>query len=220
MTSWQKFLFHAPPWHWKIAIVAVMPVLYWRLRRMWPFVGGWSQRFGRRVAAGVKPPHLLQLADRSIGERVFVHEEDVNARVQRNVCHELTHAFSSHLRLPAWLNEGIAMVGVDRFADKPTVRGETFDVLERQQSTLSPRDYRSMRVKDPNTMVYIYVRGYWVTRFIEETRPGLLKELLAGGRWRGDNEDRLAEAYELVDRSAFWREIDRMVVSHFRGADG
>ena len=84
--------------------------------------GGWEQQFGKRHTFGVKPPHLLKDADQSIGERIFVKEENIDVKVQQNTCHELTHAFSSHLKLPMWLKEGLAMVSVDKYAGKPTVK--------------------------------------------------------------------------------------------------
>ena len=59
MTSWLHFLFHSPPWPWRILVGAALPFLYFRIHRMWPYVGGWEQRYGQRRAVGVKPPWLM-----------------------------------------------------------------------------------------------------------------------------------------------------------------
>ena len=55
------------------------------------------------ATTGVKPPRLVQLADRRAGDQIFVKEKDIGEKVQSITCHELAHAFTSHLRLPAWL---------------------------------------------------------------------------------------------------------------------
>jgi len=45
-------------------------------------------------------------------------------KVQQIACHELVHAFTSHLRLPVWLHEGLAMVTVDRLLQNQSIQGE------------------------------------------------------------------------------------------------
>ena len=130
MTSWQRFLFHSAPWPWRIYLGITHPFRYARLTRMWPYVGGWEQRYGKRRVIGIKPPHLLRSADSSLGELIFIKEGDMNEKMRHITCHELTHAFASHLRLARWLNEGLAMVTVDKLVDKPTVKPETLETLE------------------------------------------------------------------------------------------
>jgi hypothetical protein len=65
---------------------------------------------------------LLDIPTR-IGERIFVKTDDVT-KVQQIACHELVHAFTSHLRLPVWLHEGLAMVTVDRLLQNQSIQGE------------------------------------------------------------------------------------------------
>ena len=50
------------------------------------------------------------------------------SQVQRIACHELVHAYTAHLKLPAWLHEGLAMLTVDRFFERPTVKRESRDL--------------------------------------------------------------------------------------------
>ena len=75
----------------------------------------------------MKPPRLIQAGDGSIGERIFVKEAQVENKVQQIAYHELTQAFVAYLRLPAWLNEGLARLTVDRFTGHPMVR-EDFEI--------------------------------------------------------------------------------------------
>jgi hypothetical protein len=104
MTSWMGFVFRSAPWSWRILLGLAIPFWCFRARRTWPLSAAWTQRYGRRVAIGVKPPRLLEQSDRSIGVRMFVEEKDMKVNVQRVTCHELVHACSAHLRLPMWLN--------------------------------------------------------------------------------------------------------------------
>ena len=215
MTSWLGFMFRSAPWPWKVLLAVTLPLWAFRAKKIWPLAGGWEQRFGQRRAVGVKPPRLLRLADRRIGERIFVREENVGEKVQSITCHELTHAFTSHLQLPTWLKEGLAMVMVDRFFEKPTVRSETLEVLERSSDKNSLGGRQKLRVGDEDALVYLYARGYWLTRYIEETRPGLLKDLLSLRCQHDELEGKIAIAYG-KRLGEFWEGIDRELVSHFK----
>ncbi|MBN1976075.1 MAG: hypothetical protein JW918_01635 [Anaerolineae bacterium] len=216
MTSWLRFLFHAPPWPYRILVAATLPLWYFRARKLWALAGGWHQQFGQRRAVGVKPPHLLQLADTRIGKRIFVQEDDLRAKVQRNTCHELTHAFTSHLGLPMWLNEGLAMVTVDRFAGKPTIKRETLQALAQPPQDTSPGRYRQLRGEDmDNLMFYHCVRGYWLTRYMQDTQPDLLQDLLRQKHSHGGLESKVAAAYGM-EPGEFWKSIDAIIVSHFK----
>ena len=219
MTSWLRFLFHAPSWPYRILVAATLPLWYFRARKLWALAGGWHQQFGQRRAVGVKPPHLLKNADTRIGTRIFVQEDDLREKVRRNTCHELTHAFTSHLGLPMWLNEGLAMVTVDRFAGKPTVQPETIETLAQSPQDTSPGRYRELRGEDmDNLMFYHCVRGYWLTRYLEDTQPNLLKSLLRQKHSHGVLENKVAAAYEM-ELGGFWKGIDAILVSHFGGAE-
>jgi hypothetical protein len=121
--------------------------------------------------------------------------------VQQNTCPELVHAFTDHLKLPAWLHEGLAMATVDRFCEKPTVRTETWS-----QRT-SAGDSEKLRLGDPEAVVHLYARSYWLTRYVEETRPGLLRGLLSRRRGHGELEGEIAAAYG-KRWEEFWGEIE------------
>jgi hypothetical protein len=215
MTSWPSFMFWSAPWPWKVLLAVTLPLWACRARKIWPLAGGWMLRYGQRRAVGVKPPRLLQIADKRIGDRIFVREEDLGRKVQSITCHELTHAFTSHLRLPIWLNEGLAMVMVDRFFDKPTVLSETIEVLGRWSGKRSPGGRQKLRVGDEDALVYLYVRGYWLTRYIEETQSELLRDLLSLRFPHKELEGKIAAAFG-KELEEFWDEINGTLVSHFK----
>jgi hypothetical protein len=172
------------------------------------------QRYGKRAAVGVKPPRLIEMSDKSIGQRIFVKDESLDQKVQLITCHELTHAFTAHLRLPMWLNEGLAMVMVDKFHGEPTVKLETLEELQGSKNNQSPGKYQKLSTKDKDALVYHYVRGYWITRYIEETKPDLLKEVLGRRFSHKVLEEKLASAYDM-NREDFWKAIDGMLVEHY-----
>lgn len=214
MTAWLRFAFQSAPWHWRPLLAVTLPLWALRERRIWPVAGGWALSYGRRRVVGIKPPWLLQQADRRLGERVFIPIEDINQKVQHVTCHELTHAFAAHLRLPVWLNEGLAMLAVDRFAGQPTVRPDTLDALARaaQSGQPAPRGVRYAR--DPDALVAQYVRGYWLTRYLDETHPALLREVLSRRRGRAALEGEIAAACGIAP-DEFHREIERAAIAHF-----
>jgi hypothetical protein len=214
MTSWADFIFRSAPWHWKILLVLTYPLWVFRVRRMWQIAGGWMQRYGKRCAVGVKPPWLIEVADRSMGERIFVKEESFEQKIRLITCHELTHAFTAHLRLPMWLNEGLAMVIVDKFLGTTTVKENTLQALQHSKKEQSPGKYQKVSVRDQDAMVYHTVRGYWIVRYLVDTRPDLLKRLLKERHGHEALEEKIATSYSM-DRKEFWAAIDGMLVTRF-----
>lgn len=214
MTSWLAFIFHSAPWPWKALLLVSFPLWAIRARKIWPLAGGWELRYGHRVAVGVKPPRLLQLADTSIGDRLFVKMENIDDKVQSITCHELTHAFTSHLQLPMWLKEGLAMVMVDKFFGVPTVRYETIGLLEQSSDHHNPKQDQRLKIENEDALLELYARSYWQTRYLEETQPELLKTLLTRRFQHHELESKIAIAYE-KRREGFWGEIHDSLIAHF-----
>ena len=213
MTCWKRFMFNAAPPMWRIALGITLPLWRGRVARIWRFAGGWAQRFGKRQAVGVKPPRLIQAVDSDIGARLFVLE-DLIQRVQMVTCHELTHVFTSHLRLPMWLNEGLAMVTVDRFFRKQTVREETLEMLTRSSGNIKPGRYWRLRAGNKEALLYHFVRGYWLTRYLQEVQPELLKDLLTK-RYRRRILERMVGTELGMNTKELWRTIDGILAAYF-----
>ncbi len=213
LTSWAGFFFVAAPRPWLFFLLVTLPLWVWRVRRVWKVAGGWTQRFGRRVAVGVKPPRLLLAADRSLGERLFLSEPDMQGKVRQITWHETVHACSLHHKLPAWLNEGLAMFAVDRLAGKPTVRPETLSWLTARSAAAGLRIPSRSRERS-EAFLRLYAQGYWRVRYFEEQHPGLLKNLLGAKRKPGTWLPLLAKAADLGETCG-WTEIDRKIQSHF-----
>ncbi|MBM3122772.1 MAG: hypothetical protein FJZ97_11415 [Chloroflexi bacterium] len=191
------------------------PLWSGRVQRMWPISAGWTQHYGRRIAIGLKPPRLLDLSDKSVGIHMFVEEPDPVAKVRHLTCHELTHAASARLRLPAWLNEGLAAATVDRFMGKATIREDSLGLLERMQPKAPPPSYRSLPRFRGEALAYHAVRGYWIVRLLEETHPGFVRSLLTSRQSPARIERQVAAQLEL-EPARLWAEIDARVRAHFR----
>lgn len=219
MTSWLHFVFHSAPWYLQPLLVLFFPFLYFRIKNLWPYVGGWAQSYGKRRAIGVKPARLIQAADKRMGERIFVQEYSMDEKIRHLTCHELTHAFTAHLRLPMWLNEGLAMLAVDRLLGRPTVKAETLDVLARLESSKTLKRVGIITEKNQDAIIALYVRGYWITRYLEETQPGLLKSLFTKRYRHAELEGKIAAALGM-SRKEFWGSIDGFIVSHFEQPPG
>jgi hypothetical protein len=215
MSSWAGFIFHSAPWEWRILLALTFPFWFTRVKRMWGYSAGWAQRYGRRRAVGVKPPRLVELTDRSVGAEIFVKEPDAARQVQNVTCHELTHAFTGHLRLPIWLNEGLAQLMVDEVYDTVTVRSDTLSMLEDPPVKPGPGNYRRLRAGDTKALAYHFVRSYWLTRYLRETSPGTLPGLLSSRKRARALEREVASACGM-EAATFWLRVDGTLLSHFR----
>jgi hypothetical protein len=213
MTSWKGFIFRSAPWAWKLLLAQSYPFWSGRARRTWPYSAAWTQRYGRRIAIGIKPPRLLEVSDKSVGIHMYVEERDAVAKIRHLTCHELIHAASSRLRLPAWLNEGLAAASVDRFMGKPTIREDSLGLLERTLPKEAPPSYRALSRVSGEALAYHAVRGYWIVRLLEDTHPGFLHALLAERRAPAAIERQIAEKLGLQPEN-LWREIDDVVSRH------
>ena len=160
MTSWMRFVFQSAPFPWRVVLALSLPLWPGRFRRTWEFSAAWTLRYGRRVVIGIKPPRLLELSNKRVGAYMYEPETDVQAKMRQLTCHELIHACSATLRLPAWLNEGLAFVTVDRCLGKRTIRLDTLDMLRRIQPKEPPPGYRELVRLEPELIAYHGVRGY------------------------------------------------------------
>jgi hypothetical protein len=111
------------------------------------------------------------------------------------------------------------MVAVDKYAEKPTVQPETVGLLAHSTHQEGLDKYQDISFDDKDAIVYQVVRGYWITRYCEDTQPGLLKSLLAKVEPREKLEDTLAVALDM-SREAFWQDIDSVVANHFSRHSG
>jgi hypothetical protein len=106
-------------------------------------------------------------------------------------------------------------VTADRLAGEQTVRPETIEALAQPAKDTGPGRYQKLRGEEMNELVFYHcVRGYWLTRYLEDTQPGLLRGLLREKLSHGVLEGKVAAACGM-EPGEFWRNIDSVIVSHF-----
>lgn len=210
MTDWEMFLDVAMPANWQFQKWFIKRFQGSRFEQIWQVAGGWNQSFGKRVATGVKPGRLIEKADRRIGKKIFVKETEMDQKVFSVTCHELTHAFSDYLKLPAWLHEGLAMRTADLCMDKQTVLPETLNLLK---DSMKGRITR-YDLQDENTLVLLYVRSYWLTRLLEAEKMETLKRWLQRPMRPTELEKQLASVIDLP-LTDLWGRMDAFLWEYF-----
>ncbi len=150
---------------------------------------------------------------------MFVEEKETKTKVRHLTCHELTHACSAHLKLPAWLNEGLAAVTVDRYLEKQTIRTDTLELVRSSMPKGRPPTYRELSRLSGKALAYHAVRGYWLVQYLEEKRSGFLKRTFSSSRGAQTIESEIAMALG-VEPEGFWNKIDDMIVAHFEMKSG
>jgi len=168
----RDFVTASAPTAWRALLVVTRPIWSRSLAKSWRFSGGLSQHSGRRWVIGVQPMDLMGATDPGVQHRLFVPEDDMEQKVRHVVCHELAHAATASLQLPDWLDEGLAMLTVDRCLGKATVQPRTIDLLGHL-----PR--RSERKHPVDVVLRQYAQAYWLTRYVDEERPEVLRKSLA-----------------------------------------
>jgi hypothetical protein len=214
MTSWWGFFFQSAPWAWKILLAVAFPLWCFRAQRTWPYSAAWTQVYGRRVVIGIKPPRLLETSDKSIGSRVYTELLDANSKLQHLTCHELTHACSSHLKLPAWLNEGLAAVTVDHYLGWRTFKTETLDLLRTVQPQKRPPSYRELSRMNIDAITYYAALGYWLVEYLEQLHPGFVKGLFLSAPVSQAIDSQIAQQLGIAP-AEFWSMIPGVIADHF-----
>lgn len=217
MNTWPRCVFLGAPLTYQIILAVTMPLWYSRFNHLWKSAGGWAQRYGKRQVVGIKTSRLIEQSPATMGKEIFIELDDIEEKVTSIACHELTHAFTSHLSLPAWLNEGLAMVTVDQCLKKRTVKFETLDNLKASLGDNNPSEKIDLKSQNREQITRIYIRGYWLTRFLLESQPELLRSFLETPMSNQEVESKIAEVYE-VAQERFWEEIEREILNYFEGS--
>lgn len=215
MTAWPGCVFQGAPIGSQILLGLTLPLWYSEFKKRWQYAGGWSQRYGSRNVVGIKTPQLIAKTHASFGESIFIPPDTPQEKIHSILAHELTHAFSSHLGLPAWLNEGIAMVSSDHCLGKATVLPNTLQQLNDQDQPNATAETINLNQQKRDEIILLYIRGYWLTRFLCDFHPKLLNELLMGGYSHREIEDFVSARLELTP-GAFWQRAGQLVVTNYQ----
>ncbi len=222
LDSMLNFVYHSSSWLKKVLLTIFFPLWYPRAKGIWKVSGGWTLRGRKNPACGVKTPEMIQKISESpdsMGKEIFNDVPDMVERAKNFACHEMVHAFSSHLLLPLWLNEGIAQVTVDKWRGETTVPDGSISYLNQENKGGKPSEYSDIKGKERQNLIYQFLRGYWLTRYIMETHPQLIRETMAKGKIGKAAEktilNHLAQKMDFAVEE-FWQKIDGVVVEYFK----
>lgn len=213
MTSWKDFMFQSSTGSRRRLLKLTYPFWAKRVHQMWETTGGWNLPSKEGPLIGIKSAHLIQLGDPEISKQIFIDEADPYRKVQQVTCHELTHAFTSHLKFPMWLREGLAMLVADRFFERPTVKWESLDLLKGEYQQFEPEEYKD--IKDDDFVAFLYGRGYWLTRYLAEKKPEILREILQDQHENPELEAKIAVALG-IDPEDLWDEVNSFLLDYYR----
>jgi hypothetical protein len=221
MTDWRSFIFDSATTIQRIRYYLAYPLWVRRIGSMWQYVGGWTLPYRKAPVVGIKPGRLASTSDRTIGRQIFIEQPDPQKKICNITAHELTHAAAAHLSLPAWLNEGLAMRTADAVLGVETVMPETLELIKKTRR--GARIWFLMNLnwnpRSSQDLVYRYVRGYWITRYFQQTNPNVLKSILRQRLSRQEIYLRLGKAAGLKGGN-FWTQIDRRVYEFFTQSEG
>lgn len=235
MTSWLIFLWYGYSWPKKFCAAVlllvsslVLSLVFYRvfplglliaplifyliIIKLWFKIAGLT--IPNHTTCGIKSPDLVDPAGGKLGRRIRIEYANSDSLVQSAICHELTHAFSIHLNLPVWLNEGIAMYAVDKFTGKATVKTETLEFIENYPHKKQSTSYSNLMSRNEDSIVYTYARAYWLTRYLELNYPGFIRGLLVKRQSKRKIEQQLSLKTGIPVKD-FWNQIDNKIVAQF-----
>ncbi len=176
---WQTIMLEHPPiLHRSFHKVAFSLLRQQRksLDALWSRSAGWFQRYGKLCLIAIKP--LSDFQKMNLKNSRLYTPMNAEEKFSNTLVHELTHAFTAHLKLPLWLNEGIALLAAEQALGYGAVKPETLEYLMTPQKNSS---YYHLPRLEGDKFFYQYAKGYWLTRYLQEQHEGVLKQLL--GKW-------------------------------------
>ncbi len=214
MRSPMKLLFKYNPWWKKIILALFLPLVYPQVLKVWKMAGGWNIPYDDGPVVGIKPAGMLERTEESISNNYISDEKDPDLKIKQVACHELTHAFTAHLKLPMWLNEGLALYAVDLYFNRQTVEANTLRYLSSLRlETPEKRIEQSSRSGIEDILKRISF-GYWLVRYLQENKNTVLNDIL--------NEQQDEESIKAsisgslgISEENFWQEAGGMLMEYF-----
>ena len=182
LEDWGSFIDQAAPQYLRLLLRLLKPLWQGRMERTFQVAGGWMLPWGKKLSVGIKPPDILGRSQSELGKRLFVPVPDLLEKFRHLTCHEYTHACTAHLRLPFWLNEGLAMRMVDYLAGYQTVLENTHALGMTESTIRQLRKATRLAAESSEALLELYSGGYWLVRELEGADPLFLRNLLSRKR--------------------------------------
>jgi hypothetical protein len=179
-SRWQTIMLEqAPPLSKTVnqASLLLLRKRYALLNSLWNRSAGWFQRYGKLCLIAIKP--LSDFEKMNLTHSQLYTPMSYQEKFMNTLVHELTHAFTGHLKLPLWLNEGVALLSAEKALGYGAVKRETLEYLMTPQR--SPNYYQLPKLSN-DKFFYHYAKGYWLTRYLLEQHEDVLRRLLS--KWK------------------------------------
>jgi len=215
--SMLKFVFHSSSLLKKLLLIIFFPLWYYKAKKLWPFSAAWTLRAKKNPIIDIKSPDELKNSDPSIGKDIYTNDAYGNNYKSKWIglaCHELVHAFTSSQFLSLWLNEGIAQLTVEKFLNKETISTDTIVSLKNNAGKAKNINYRNIHRMEKSLITYSLVRGYWITRYLDEKYPKLLKEIVSN-KIMGKKIKKLLVQKTEIDPDGNCMETDLLISNYF-----
>ena len=72
-----------------------------------------------------------------------------------------------------------------------------------------------MKTQTKEQVILLYVRGYWLTRYLVEKSADLFRDLLAETSSKNEIENCVAEELN-ISRDRFWQQLDPILTEYFQ----
>lgn len=206
------FLFHALSG--LRLIFARMTLFLWKNRVMsfYNRAGGVTLHAGGRAYIWIRPPEAYDYVDRTIGNTLFGPMPDPDFRLKFVFIHEMTHAVVGNRKLPAWINEGLAMYAADTYLKKNTVRQETLENIEKRDGTFRLQGYRDMLKSRIEDIAFTYAYGYWATRYIAENHMEVLQDSIKKNL---KGNEFVSQIFDIMGIKSVW-DLGRVLSPYFK----
>ncbi|MGL4611389.1 MAG: hypothetical protein ACRCYY_17215 [Trueperaceae bacterium] len=164
-TRWQTLYVEQPPLLWRTLYklgLSLFKNRHHRLETLWQRSAGWFERYGNLHLIAIKPLQHFQsvnLETSPLYTPMTAKQKFINT-----LLHELTHAFTAHLKLPLWLNEGFALFAAEKALGYGGLREGTLELLQTPRKKISYLNLPNIAGED---FFYHYAKGYWLTRYLE-----------------------------------------------------
>jgi hypothetical protein len=113
-------------------------------------------------------------------------------------------------------HEGVAMLSVDEHFQNENIRRDTLDLLNEGRGAVGASNALGFAKLEPDEIVCVYARGYWLTRFLRERHPDILRSFLTLERTAEEFDAELARLLG-VPLHLLWIEVDRGLYRYFSG---
>lgn len=179
-SRWQTIMLEQAPLLYRNltkAFFTVRPKRYTLSDKLWSRSAGWFQRYGKLCLVAIKP--LRDFEKMNLANSQLYTPMSHKEKFSNTLVHELTHAFTGHLKLPLWLNEGLALLAAEKALGYGMLKRETLEYLMTPQRGSS---YYQLAKLSDEKFFYQYAKGYWLTRYLLEKHEDVLKQLLS--KWK------------------------------------